>query len=167
MAIWLGALFVEPDVLKSQSLGSRLQAVLITAIVVAAFDVWFSRRMGLTVDEQGITLHYAFHRKRALWEEIQNFEWKRWNSPRSEWIWITRSTGRAVRIPTIQRTPGGEARSGIAYRLLESENLRLKGGVEVDAMTTLQRAHATMQSELERRRLSTADPSDTFTVPPM
>jgi hypothetical protein len=93
MAIWLGALFIEPDVLKSQSLGSRLQAILITAVVVAAFDVWFSRRMGLTIDERGITLHYAFHRKRVPWAKVQSFEWKRWHSPPSEWIWITLSGG--------------------------------------------------------------------------
>jgi hypothetical protein len=33
MVIWLGLLFIEPDVLKSQSLGSRLQALVITASV--------------------------------------------------------------------------------------------------------------------------------------
>jgi hypothetical protein len=143
MAVCLSALFVEPDVLKSQSLGSRLHAVLITAIVVAAFDVWFSRRMGLTIDERGITLHYAFHRKRVEWAEVQGFEWKRWNSPRTESIWITLGSGRLIRIPTIQRTPGGE-RSSFVYKLL-SENLRLKGGVEVDALATLQQAQAAIQ----------------------
>jgi hypothetical protein len=164
MAIWLGALFIEPDVLKSQSLGSRLHAILITAIVVAAFDVWFSRRMGVTIDERGITLHYAFHRKRVPWAKVQGFEWKRWNSPRTESIWITLSSGRPIRIPTIQRTPGGETRSFV-YGLL-SESLRLKGGVEVDAMATLQSAHATMQNELEKHRSSVDAPSATFTVPP-
>lgn len=147
MAIWLGALFIEPDVLKSQSLGSRLQAILITAVVVAAFDVWFSRRMGLTIDERGITLHYAFHRKRVPWAKVQGFEWKRWNSPRSEWIWITLSGGQAIRIPTIQRSPGGEKRS-VVYRLLASEKVRIRGGAEVDAMATLQRAHATIQNAM-------------------
>lgn len=164
MAICLGALFIEPDVLKSQSLGSRLHAILITAVVVAAFDIWFSRRMGLTVDERGVTLHYAFHRKRVPWAEVQGFEWKRWNSPRTESIWITRGSGRLIRIPTIQRTPGGEKRSFV-YGLL-SENLRLKGGAQVDAMATLQSARATMQNELERGRSSAAAPTTTFTVPP-
>jgi hypothetical protein len=144
MAIWLTLLFIEPDVLKSQSLGSRLHAILITIFVVAAFDVWFSRRMGLTIDERGITLHYAFHRKRVPWAEVQGFEWKRWNSPRSDWIWITRTSGRTIRIPTVQRTPGGSIRSGVAYKLFASENLRLKGGAEVDAMSILRKAHTTM-----------------------
>lgn len=166
MAIWLGALFIEPDVLKSQSLGSRLHAILITAIVVAAFDVWFSRRMGLNIDERGITLHYAFHRKRVLWADVQGFEWKRWNSPRSDWIWIARGSGHAIRIPTIQRTPGGEIRSGVAYRLLASDNLRLTGGVEVDAMATLQHARATMQRELASHRPSVAAPTARLPVPP-
>jgi hypothetical protein len=145
---------------------SWLQAILITVAIIAAIDVWFSRRMGLTIDERGITLHYAFHRKRMHWAKVQGFEWKRWNSPRTEWIWITRSSGRAIRIPTIQRTPGGEIRSGAAYRLLASENLRLKDGAEVDAMATLQRAHATMQDELERCRSSAAAPTATSMVPP-
>lgn len=166
MAVWLGLLFVEPDVLKSQSLGSRLHAILITAVAVAAFDVWFSRRMGLSIDKRGITLHYAFHRKRVPWAEVQGFEWKRGNSPRSEWIWITRSSGRPIRIPTIQRAPGGEIRSGVAYKLLASENLRLKGGAQVDAMATLESARVTMQKEPEKDRSSVAAPSATFTVPP-
>lgn len=165
LAISLGALFIEPDVLKSQSLGSRLQAILITAVVVAAFDVWFSRRMGLTIDERGITLHYAFHRKRVPWAKVQGYEWKRWNSPRSEWIWITLSGGQAIRIPTIQRSPGGEMRS-LVYRLLASENVRIKAGVEVDAMATLQRARATIQNELEGRRSSAVASTVTSTVPP-
>jgi hypothetical protein len=166
MAIWFGLLFVASDGPKSHSLVSWLQAVLITFAIIVATDVWFSRRMGLTIDERGITLHYAFHRKQVLWAEVQGFEWKRWNSPRSDWIWITRGSGHAIRIPTIQRTPGGEIRSGVAYRLLASENLRLKGGAEVDAMATLQRAHATMQNELERSRSSVVEPSATSTVPP-
>jgi Bacterial PH domain len=164
MAIWLGLLFVEPDVLKSQSLDSRLHAIVVTAIVVAIFDVWFSRRMGLTIDEQGITLRYAFHRKRVPWAKVQGFEWRRWTSPRSEWVWITLSGGKAVRIPTIQRTPKGERRS-FAYGFL-SENVRVKGGADVDAMATLQSARATMQNELGKRRSSVAAPSATFTVPP-
>jgi hypothetical protein len=165
MAIGLGALFIEPDVLKSQSLGSRVEAILITAVVVAACDVWFSRRMGLMIDERGITLHYAFHRKRVSWAKVQGFEWKRWNSPRSEWIWIMLSGGRAIRIPTIQRSPGGEMRSGV-YRLLASENVRIKAGVEANAMTTLQSARTTMQGEVGRRQPSVAGPSVTSTVPP-
>ncbi len=165
MAIWLGALFIEPDVLKSQSLDSRLHAIAITVVIIVAFDVWFSRRMGLTIDERGITLHYAFHRKRVPWATIQGFEWRRWNSPRSEWIWITLGGEQAIRIPTIQRSPGGKKRSAV-YRWLASEKVRIRGGAEVDAMATLQRAHATMQNELERCRSSAAAPTATFTVPP-
>jgi len=144
--MWLGLIFVGSQGPKSHSLVSWLQAILITVAIIAAIDVWFSRRMGLTIGERGITLYYAFHRKRMPWAKVQGFEWKRWNSPRTEWIWITRSSGRAIRIPTIQRTRG----SGVAHRLLASENLRLKGGAEVDAMATLQHAHATIQNRLER-----------------
>jgi len=147
MAIWFGLLSLGADAPDSHSLVSWLQAILITVAIIAAFDVWFSRRMGLTIDERGITLHYAFHRKRVLWAQVQGFEWKRWNSPRSDWIWITRGDKRAIRIPTIQRTLEGEIRSGVAYRLFASEDLRLKGGGEVDAMTTLQRAWATMHNK--------------------
>jgi hypothetical protein len=166
MGIWFGLLFVASDGPKSHSLVSSLQAIVITVAIIVILDVWFSRRMGLMIDERGMTLHYAFHRKRVPWAEVRGFEWKRWNSPRSDWIWIARGSGHAIRIPTFQRTPGGEIRSGVAYRLLASENLRLKGGVEVDAMRTLQRAHATMQRELGHRRPAVAAPADTFTIPP-
>ena len=166
MAIWFGLLFVASNGPKSHSLVSWLQAILVTVAVVEAVDVWFSRRMGLSIDKQGITLHYAFHRKLVPWGEVQGFEWKRWNSPRSDWIWITRSSGHAIRIPTIQRAPAGEIRSGVAYRLLASENLRLKGGVEVDAMATLRHAQTTMQHEPERPQRAVAAPTGPSTVPP-
>lgn len=93
MAIWLGLLFIEPDVLRSQALVSRLQAILITVIVVVAFDVWFARRMGLSVDEDGITLYYALRRKRVPWAMVQSFEWRRWTSRRTEWLWIESDGG--------------------------------------------------------------------------
>lgn len=166
MAIWFGLLFLGADGPNSHSLASWLQAILVTVAIIEAIDVWFSWRMGLTLDERGIVLHYAFHRKRVPWAEVQGFEWKRWNSPRTEWIWVTRGSGHAIRIPTVQRSPGGEIRSGVAYRLFASENLRLKGGVEVDAMATLERARTTMQNELEKHRSSVAAPAATFTVPP-
>jgi hypothetical protein len=142
MAIWFGALFIGAAS-TSHSLISWLKAILVTAAIIAAIDVWFSWRMGLTVDERGITLHYAFHRKRVPWTKVRGFDWKRWNSPRTEWIWITRSTGRPLRIPTIQRAPGGEIRSGVAYRFFASENLRLRGGAQVDAMIALESARVT------------------------
>jgi Bacterial PH domain len=167
MAIGFGLLFVGSEGPKSHSLGSWLLAIFITVAIIAAFDVWFSRRMGLTIDEQGITLRYAFHRKRVSWADVQDFEWKRWNSPRSDWIWITLSSGRAIRIPTIQRTPGGQIRSGAAYRLLASENLRLDGGVESDAMATLRQARAAMRSQQGNSESSAAAPSASSTVPPI
>jgi hypothetical protein len=156
MAIWLGALFIQPDVLRSQSLGSRLHAIAITAVVVAACDIWFARRMGLTVDERGMTLYYAFHRRRVPWPTVQGFEWRRWNSPRSEWIWITRGDERAIRIPTVQRSPGGEKRAPV-YRWLASERMRITGGAEVEAMATLERARGAMHNEADcGRRTPTA-----------
>jgi hypothetical protein len=165
MAIWLVALFIEPDVLKNQSLGSRLHAIVITVVVVAALDMWFSRRMGLTIDARGITLHYAFHRKRVSWASVEGFEWRRWNSPRSEWIWIRVTGGNVIRIPTIQRSPGGEKHS-ILYRLLASDKIRTGRGAFVDAMATLQHAQATSQRELEGSQGSVTMPGATYTVPP-
>jgi hypothetical protein len=159
MAIWFGLLFIG-SAPTSHSLISWLKAILVTVAIIAAIDVWFSWRMGLTIDERGITLHYAFHRKRVPWAEMQGFAWKRWNSPRSEWIWITRSSEPPIRIPTIQRAPGGEVRSGVAYRLLASENLRLKGGTQTDAMATLESARATMQHEVSVTDIVDAAPSD-------
>jgi hypothetical protein len=144
MAIWLGILFFQPDVLESRSVGSRLYALAITLAVVAICDLWFSRRMGLTINERGITLHYAFHRKQISWSEITGFEWRHWNSPRSEWIWITRNHGDPIRIPALQRAPGGN-NTGFwspVYSALASSNLRTSHGGVVDAMTILQDALA-------------------------
>lgn len=146
LAIFFGALFINPDALKSQSLGSRLQVIAITAVVVAVVDAWFSRRIGLTINERGITLHYAYRRMRVPWAKIQGFEWRRWRRPQSEWIWISVKDGRPVRIPTIQRQAGGQTKSFLGS-LLASENVRVGGGAEVEAMATLQRAYATMQNE--------------------
>jgi hypothetical protein len=161
MAIGLVLLFIGSDGPKSHSLTSWLQAIVITVVIIAVVDFWFSWRMGLTVDERGITLHYAFHRKRVPWAEMQGFEWKRWNSPRSEWLWIARGSGQPIRIPTIQRAPGGEVRSGVAYRLLASEKLRLKGGAQADAMATLEHARATMEHKVSGADdLADAAPSD-------
>jgi hypothetical protein len=160
IAICLVLLFVGSDGPKNHSLTSWLQAILITVVIIVVIDFWFSWRMGLTIDERGITLHYAFHRKQVPWAEMQGFAWKRWNSPRSEWIWITRSSGPPIRIPTIQRAPGGEIQSGVAYRLLASENLRLKDGIQADAMATLERARATMQHEVSVTDIVDAAPSD-------
>lgn len=147
MAIWLGILFFQPDVLESRSIGSRLYAIMITLAVVAICDLWFSRRMGLTINEHGITLHYAFHRKRLPWSNITGFEWRRWNSPRSEWIWITRDHGDPLRIPALQRAPG-DNNTGFwspVYSVLSSSNMRTSHGEEVDAMATLKEALATSQ----------------------
>jgi hypothetical protein len=144
--IVFGVLFLNPEALRSGSLGSRLQAIAITVVIVVAVDAWFSRRMGLTINERGITLHYAYLRKKLPWAEIQSFEWRTWRRPQIEWIWISVEDGRSIRIPTIQRSAGGKPRS-FMYTLLASENIRAKGGAEVDAMTTLQRALATMHDK--------------------
>lgn len=149
MAVCLGILFFQPDILEGRSIGSRLYAIAITVAVVAICDLWFSRRMGLTLSERGITLHYAFHRKRVPWARISGFEWRRWNSPRSEWIWITRDDGTPLRIPALQRAPHSDS-SGFwspVYTALASSNLRTGQGEEVDAMTTLREALATQRAD--------------------
>jgi hypothetical protein len=49
----------------------------------------------------------------------------------------------------------------VVYRLLASENVRIEGGAEVDAMATLQRARATMQNEMSvANELGNAELSD-------
>jgi hypothetical protein len=147
MAISFGYVFLGAYRPRDYSVIALVKTTLVIVSLIAATDAWYSRRMGLTIEARGLTLHYAAHRERVQWVEVQGFEWKRWNTPRTEWIWITRAGGGGpIRIPTIQRAPAG--RSGPYYRRFASTNLRLRGGVEVDAMTTLQRAHATMQREL-------------------
>jgi hypothetical protein len=164
LAIFFGLLFINPDALRDQSLSSNLRAIAITASIIVAADAWFSRRMGLTVDEQGIALHYACFRKRVLWAKIQNFEWRRWRRAGYEWIWISVKDGRPIRIPTIQRSAGGQTRSFL-NSLLTSENVRIKGSAEVDAMNMLQQAQATTQNALKKHQSS--GPSATLMVPPL
>ena len=161
MAILFALLLATSDGPRNHSVGSWVLAIVIDVLIIAALDAWFSRRMGLTVDEQGLVLRYAFRRKRVPWADVEGFEWRRWNSPRSEWIWITHRRARATRIPTIQRTPGGEDRSGLAYRLFASESVRLDGGRESDAMTTLLRARAAV-----RRDREDSDESDPLAATP-
>ena len=115
-----------------------MHAIVITAVIVAVFDVWFSRRMGLVIDRRGITLHYAFHRKRVPWAVVRGFEWKRWNSPRTESLWITPTAGgSAIRVPTV----AAPRREGRNDRLLTGSYQRISSdGVQVDAMDALQNA---------------------------
>ena len=141
MAIWLGVLFIGPDVLQNRSIGSRLYAVAFTLVVVAICDLWFSRRMGITVNEKGITLHGAFFRKHLRWADIQGFEWKRWRDPRIEWLWILTTQDARIRIPTIQRG----ARQSHYFDFFGSSQLRSKSGEEVDAARTLKEALAAAQ----------------------
>jgi hypothetical protein len=140
MTLCLGALFIQPDVLKSQFIGSRLQEIGISLVIVVLCDLWFSRRMGFTLDDRGLKLHYAFHWKRVKWEQVVGFEWRRWTSPRTEWIWIkVDHGGPAVRVPTVQRAPKGNE-GWLSYRVFASSKLSARGGQEVDAITTLERA---------------------------
>jgi hypothetical protein len=157
-AIVFGLLFISPDALANQSLGSKLQAIAVTAVIVAVVDAWFSRRMGLTINDRGITLHYAYFRRSVPWARIEGFEWRRWRRRQSEWIWISVVGGRSVRIPTIQRSAAGHTSSFLGS-VLTSESLRLRRGAEMDAMATLQGAHTAMHQEQEGGR------TPTFTAP--
>lgn len=164
-AIFFGLLFINPDALRNQSFGSKVQAVAITVVIIAVVDAWFSRRMGLTVNERGITLHYAYFRKSLPWAKIEGFDWRRWRRPQSESLWIRVAGGRPVRIPTLQRATGGHTGSFLGS-VLTSESLRLKGGAEVDAMATLQSARAAMQREPGSHQPSSGAGAPTCTVRP-
>ncbi len=146
LTVALGLLFLQPDVLRSQSAGSRLSAIGITILVAALCDIWFSRRMGFTVDDRGLVLHYAFYRRRIDWEGIAGFEWRHSFSPRAEWIWILLEQDGRVRMPTVQRPPEGRRRS-FFDAVFASENVRDSKGAEVDAMQTLQAAWAAAKSD--------------------
>jgi hypothetical protein len=135
--IWLGALVVEPDVAHPGGLEHELANVAFVLTVVALCDWWFARRMGVTIDERGLTLHYAFNRSRVPWADVEGYYWRRWRSPSTDWIWIRTAHGRPVRIPTIQRAARPE---DVVAGLLASSDLRSAAGAEVDAMTTLTRA---------------------------
>lgn len=145
MAVWLGLIFTQSSGFEGDSIWSELRGLAVTLVVVAIIDLWFSWRMGLTINERGITLHYAFRRQRVPWSKITGFEWRRWLSPSSEWVWITRDHGAPVRIPTIQRAPGGDNKRSLVSSFLASSNLRTMRGEEVDAMATLQDALETTQ----------------------
>lgn len=135
MAICLGALFVDPVVLADISLGHRLTNIAVAVAVIAFCDIWFARRMGVTITRHGLTLHYAFYRKSVSWSHIEGFEWRKWRSPTTETLWIT--TGRApIRVPTIGRSTGSYLGSRFDS-FFGSSKLRSFHREDVDAMATL------------------------------
>jgi hypothetical protein len=142
MGIWLGVLFVGPDLIQQASLDLRLGRLAITAVVIVLCDSWFARRMGFTLASDRIILHYAWGRRRVPWTDIRGFQWKRWRSAKTEFLWILTSD-KPIRIPTVQRVTRGP-------RLFGSDNLRSPTG-DTDALRTLQVALArTTETHLSR-----------------
>ncbi len=139
-------LFIGPDVVRSESVATRLVAIAATVVAVVLCELWFARRMGITIDHRGLVLHYAFRRMTVAWSDIRSFEWHRWNSPRSEWIWIRATNDRRIRIPTVQRPPHGNPRS-FADSFLGSPAVRDSSGHERDTMDLLDGALLAIQSD--------------------
>jgi hypothetical protein len=136
----LGALFVGGQVAKAESVGARLAGLVTILVLLGVCELCFARRMGLTIDADGISLHYAFYRRRLSWSEIEGFEWRRWRSQSTETAWIVTNRNR-VRIPTIGRSTG----SYLGPRLdsyFGSSAMRSRRGAEVDVMATLSAARA-------------------------
>jgi hypothetical protein len=141
IVLLLGGVVVAPNIAQANSV-ERIAVA--TGIAVAAFvicDFVFARRMGVTIQPQGLVLHYAFYRKRIAWSRIVGFDWRRWRDPRSEVLWLRTNDGRRTRrIPTVARIP-----RGWWARYFGSPNLRARTGEEVDAMRTLEGARAAAQ----------------------
>jgi hypothetical protein len=133
LGIWLGVLFVGPDLVQQASLGQRFARLAISAVVIALCDVWFTRRMGLTLTSDRIIMHYTWGRRSVPWTSIRGFKWKRWRSAKTEFLWIL-TDNKPIRIPTVQRVTRGPA-------LFGSDNLRSSTG-DTDALRTLQSALA-------------------------
>jgi hypothetical protein len=133
MGIWLGILFVGPDLVQQASLGQRLVRLAITAVVIAMCDVWFTRRMGLTLASDRIILHYVWGRRTVPWTGIRGFQWRRWRSAKTEFLWIV-TDNQPIRIPTVQRVTRGPS-------LFGSESFRSSTG-DTDAVRTLPAALA-------------------------
>jgi hypothetical protein len=133
MAIYLVPMFVAGTL--QNGLGVTRPAELgWTALVVAALDWWFARRMGLTIASDGLILRYAVYRKRVPWSQVRGFEWRRWRRADTPMLWIL-TDDEPIRIPTVGRVAHGIPWFG-------SSDLRSRAGAEVDALETLQSALA-------------------------
>lgn len=136
----LGILLVVPNVAQTRSVEQRVVSIVITLAAFGVCDVAFSRRMGFTINQQGLILHYAFHRKHVPWSNIRAFEWNRWRRRDTEWMWVVMTDDSRTRIPTVARIPEGYMGS-----FFGSSNLRSRTGEEVDAVTMLKDARAAAQ----------------------
>ncbi len=133
----LGTVLVVPNVAQARSLEQRAVSVAITLAAFAVCDVMFSRRMGVTINQNALVLHYAFHREHVPWSKITAFEWKPWRRRDTEWMWVVTTDESRRRLPTVARVPQGYMGS-----FFGSSNLRSRTRGEVDAMTTLEDARA-------------------------
>jgi hypothetical protein len=107
-----------------------LGALFIAAMYGAA-DLLLVRRLGITVNDDGLTLHQLALSRRVSWSKIEGFEWQLWG--RAELLVVKLDTGRLVLVTTIWTV-----KNYLSW--LGSPRMRSKAGRDVDPLATLESA---------------------------
>ena len=104
-------------------------------------DVAIARRRGFSIDADGLTLHYAFYRRRLRWAEVESFEWRRRITSTMMTYLCVRTRNRRFWIPSASCAENTWMGRGAA-RYLSSPNVRRRAGREQDALRLLNDALA-------------------------
>jgi hypothetical protein len=121
-----------------EALRHKNPADLIVAILCVglAFVSWRSTRVGLVLDEQGITAHQLLHNRRWSWEEIERFEFRKTGYGPTLKGWLTRyvrvlvilKNGRSYRVIGIDGRDRGEQARGREISEQLNQRLMAAGG---------------------------------------
>lgn len=107
-----------------------LGAVFIAIIYVAA-ELVFVRRLGLTIEDDALTLHQLAFSRKVPWSQIEGFEWELWG--RVELLVVKLDTGRFLLATTIWTV-----KNWLSW--LGSSAMRSKAGIVLDPQVALERA---------------------------
>jgi hypothetical protein len=143
------------------SLTAFLTHVWIDVLLLAFCEVWFTRRLGVTIGERGLTLHYAFHRRLIPWARMRrSFPGRgcvRWSGSAGATHALNGSGSRPTMAkPYASRYSNAQPSLASSPRL--SASMCLHGGRELDALATLQRALSEHTAASELRSSTTPDP---------
>jgi len=107
------------------------------ALVVGGGSLWFALWPGLTWDARGVTLIYAFRRRRVSWPDLAGVEWRPRGSM-GKCLMLHTVSGKDLRVPTVMKVDGTDWWA----RLWESNLLRdgTRSDDAPDAMSALTQA---------------------------
>jgi hypothetical protein len=119
------------EVLANPSATATLGGIGLMLMLYLGGEVMLSRRIGLTITADRLTIHKLARIQRLSWEHIERFEWQVWG--KLELLVVKLDTGRDAWVTTVWR-----ANNYLAF--LGSSNLRSRAGDEVDALHRLDSA---------------------------